>query len=241
MNATIAPETLGQAWDRLRARRPRVHCITNTVVQGFTANVLLAAGAVPSMTTDPDEIGDFVDRADALLVNLGTLDADRRRAIGIALDHAQARALPVVLDPVFIDTAAPRRDFARALLARRIAVIRGNEAEIAALGPVSGSVLAVTAAIDRILGPTGDIRIANGHAYGALVTGMGCALSALTAAMLAAEPDPMLAAAAAFAGFGIAQERAAALSRGPGGFAANLLDALHALDADALARETKLA
>jgi hypothetical protein len=34
--------------ERLRARRPRVHCITNAVAQNLTANVLLAAGAVPS-------------------------------------------------------------------------------------------------------------------------------------------------------------------------------------------------
>ena len=37
-------------------RRPRVHCITNAVAQNFTANVLLAAGAVPSMTIAPKEI-----------------------------------------------------------------------------------------------------------------------------------------------------------------------------------------
>ena len=59
---------------RLRARGPRVHCITNAVAQTFTANTLLAAGAVPSMTLAADEIGAFVARADALLVNLGTFD-----------------------------------------------------------------------------------------------------------------------------------------------------------------------
>ena len=35
---------------RLRTCGPRVHCITNAVAQNFTANVLLAAGCVPSMT-----------------------------------------------------------------------------------------------------------------------------------------------------------------------------------------------
>src|SRR3979411_2352853 len=69
---------------RIRARRPRVHCITNAVAQNFTANMLLAAGAVPSMTIASDEIADFVARADALLVNLGTLDPERRGAIEIA-------------------------------------------------------------------------------------------------------------------------------------------------------------
>ena len=39
---------------RIRARAPRVHCITNTVAQQYTANMLLAAGVVPSMTISPD-------------------------------------------------------------------------------------------------------------------------------------------------------------------------------------------
>src|SRR3981189_1509578 len=73
---------------RIRARRPRVHCITNAVAQNFTANMLLAAGAVPSMTIASDEIADFVARADALLVNLGTLDPERRGAIQIAIAAA---------------------------------------------------------------------------------------------------------------------------------------------------------
>jgi len=83
---------------RIRARRPRVHCITNAVAQNFTANMLLAAGAVPSMTIAPDEIADFVARADALLVNLGTLDPERRGAIDIAIATAGER-VPWILDP----------------------------------------------------------------------------------------------------------------------------------------------
>ncbi len=64
----------------MRERSPRVHCVTNAVAQTFTANVLLAAGAIPSMTISADEIGAFVARADALLINLGTFDAERRDA-----------------------------------------------------------------------------------------------------------------------------------------------------------------
>ncbi len=45
---------------RLRAKSPRVHCITNAVAQNFTANALLAFGAVPSMTLSGEEIGAFV-------------------------------------------------------------------------------------------------------------------------------------------------------------------------------------
>src|SRR5215218_3067793 len=86
---------------RMRKRAPRVHCITNTVAQAFTANVLLAAGAVPSMTIAPEEVGAFVSNSDALLVNLGTFDAERRSAIEVAVGQASGR-IPWILDPVFI-------------------------------------------------------------------------------------------------------------------------------------------
>src|ERR1041384_6258224 len=75
--------------ERVRAQPPRVHCITNSVAQNFTANVLLAAGARPSMTISPEEIGSFVASADALLVNLGTFDAARRQATDTAIKVAE--------------------------------------------------------------------------------------------------------------------------------------------------------
>src|SRR5262245_64241866 len=88
---------------RLRARAPRVHCITNAVVQNFTANVLLAAGCVPSMTIARSEVAAFVTRADALLVNLGTFDAERQQASLAAIAADGKARKPWVLDPVFID------------------------------------------------------------------------------------------------------------------------------------------
>ena len=86
--ADIAADLLA----RIRARRPRVHCITNSVAQQYTANMLLAAGAVPSMTIAPGEIGAFVAGADALLVNLGTFDGERKSAVEAALAHECAPA-----------------------------------------------------------------------------------------------------------------------------------------------------
>jgi hydroxyethylthiazole kinase len=85
------PQMAAAVLARLRARGPRVHCITNAVAQNFTANVLLALGATPSMTLSPEEIGDFVARAGALLVNLGTFARERREAPSIAV-AAPARA-----------------------------------------------------------------------------------------------------------------------------------------------------
>ncbi len=119
--------------ERLRTRKPRVHCITNAVAQNFTANVLLAAGAVPSMTIARTEVAAFAARADALLVNLGTFDAERRAASDLAIVEIRAAGKPFVLDPVLIDRSPPRAAYARGLLSHRPSAVRMNAAEFAAL------------------------------------------------------------------------------------------------------------
>lgn len=224
---------------RVRGRRPRVHCITNTVAQAYTANSLLAMGAVPSMTTAADEIEAFVAGADALLVNLGTLEADRRAVILGAIAAARGAGRPWVLDPVFIERSPGRADFARALLMEGPALVRGNAAEIAVLGQGAGLV-AVTGETDRIGDGRRAATIANGHPWMARVTAMGCAGAAVTAAFLAVEEDRFVAGAAALAVLGIAGEMAAEHSAGPGTFAVAYCDALDRLDAAAIAARLKL-
>ena len=127
------PQAAAGLVGQLQARAPRIHCITNTVAQAYTANMLLAAGCVPSMTLSAEEIGGFVARADALLVNLGTFDPERREATGIAVAAAAEAGRPWVLDPVFVDRSASRAAFARALVGRGPAVLRLNHAEFQAL------------------------------------------------------------------------------------------------------------
>lgn len=41
------PAAAAEVLARIRARSPQVHCITGTVAQSFSANMLLAAGAIP--------------------------------------------------------------------------------------------------------------------------------------------------------------------------------------------------
>ncbi|MBX6328769.1 MAG: hydroxyethylthiazole kinase [Pseudolabrys sp.] len=238
---------------RLAARKPRVHCITNAVAQNFTANALLAAGCVPSMTLSPEEIGAFIAQADALLVNLGTFDAERREAARAAVAAATERAVPWVLDPVFIDRSALRTEFARALLLRGPAVVRLNHAEFAALAgapPTAETarerarrhktVIALSGEVDIVTDGARTAQIANGHALMGRITAMGCAGSALVAAALAVETDAWLAAAAALAVLGIAGEIAGETAQGPGSFAAAFLDALYRLDAATVAARAKV-
>jgi hydroxyethylthiazole kinase len=247
------PHAAAALADALRARGPRVHCITNTVAQAYTANMLLAAGCVPSMTLSAEEIGGFVASADALVANLGTFDAERRAATLTAVEAARDRALPWVLDPVFVDRSAPRAAFARDLLAQGPRVVRLNRAEFAALAGgeatqeqamafarATGVVVALSGAADLVTDGTRALAIHNGHPLMAKVTAMGCAGSALVAACLAREPDAVAAAAAALVMLGVAGEIAAARAAGPGSFAIHIIDALAALDADTLTKRARV-
>jgi len=239
--------------DRIRAQAPRVHCITNSVAQAFTANVLLAAGAIPSMTVAPEEVGEFVAQADAILVNLGTLDALRREAAETAIEIATDEGRPWVLDPAFIDRTAARASFARRLLARNPRAIRMNRQEFATLaGREAAPDALVRFALDTltVVGVTGPVdlvtdgpRLAaldNGHPLMARVTALGCAGSALIAASLAVESDPWAATTAGLAALGVAGEVAAAQARGPGSFQFALIDAVDALDRDTLSARLRI-
>jgi len=240
--------------ERVRTRAPHVHCITNAVAQNFSANMLLSLGAVPSMTVAPDEVGEFAARAEALLVNLGTFDTERRAAAEIAIGSVNDANRPWVLDPVFIERSQPRTAFAKTLAARHPSALRLNRAEFAALAGApwsEGGLRAYAFEADAVLGLTGETdlvtdgarlaRIANGHPLMAKVTAMGCSASAVVAACLAVETDAWLATATALMVFGVAGEIAGARATGPGSFAAAMLDAIYALDGEVLVQEARVA
>lgn len=223
--------------DRVRQACPRVHCLTNTVAQNLTANMLLAFGAVPSMAIHPEEIGAVAQGAGAILVNLGTITAESERAVPTLLAVARAHSIPLVLDPVFVELSPLRRRIAAEALRLPGIVVRGNATEMGALGfelAAANATRVTTGMIDRIESAGTCYEISHGHRLMAQVTGIGCAAGALVAACCAVEADTALAAAAALTAYGIAGEIAAARSRGPGSFAPELIDAVAGLDGAAL-------
>lgn len=249
------PQQAAALLARLRDRDPavRVHAITNAAAQVLTANFLLAAGAVPSLTTAPDEASAFTARANALLVNLGTLDADRRAAIPWAIATARAGGKPWVLDPVFVDASPPRLELARLCLAGQPTILRCNRAEFAVLAGQEATPDAVAAfarSVKAVIALTGPVdwvsdgerlfSIANGHPLMARVTALGCAATALIAALAALEADALAAAVSALLIVGIAGEIAAESARGPGTFQPAFLDAVAALTPDMIRRRARL-
>ena len=225
---------------RVAETRPRVQCLTNTVAQNITANMLLAFGAIPSMAIHVDEVAAMAEGAGAILINIGTINAESELAIPKLLEVARDRGKPLVFDPVFVELSPLRRHIAREVLRLPNLVVRGNATEMAALAfdlaAAEGVTRVTTGKVDRVESGAASLSVAHGHPLMTKVTGVGCAAGALIAACCAVEADPAIAAAAALTAYGIAGEIAAERSRGPGSFAVALVDALAGIDEAVLAQ-----
>jgi hydroxyethylthiazole kinase len=253
----------------LRERKPLVHQITNYVVMNETANATLALGALPVMAHAREEVEEMVGLAGALVLNIGTLSEHWVDAMVAAGGAANARGIPVVLDPVGAGATRYRTDTARRILSVvDVTVLRGNAGEVATLVGLEaevrgvesiaaggdapalareaarrlGVVASVTGAVDHVSDGERVLTVANGDPLLASVTGTGCMSSALTGCFLAAKPgEPLEAAAEALAAFGVAGEDAAAGAKGPGSFHVNLYDALANLDPATLDTRARIA
>lgn len=264
--SVVAPQALGDALGALREHSPLVQCLTNIVAANYTANVLLAAGAVPAMVDNTAEAGAFARVAGGVLVNLGTPYPDTAQAMTGAVVGAEQGGTPWVLDPVAAGALAWRTTLAHELVAQHApTIIRGNASEVLALAGGAGgkgvesvdtaeqavevaaelardhhTVVAVSGEVDHVTDGDRLVRLGNGHPLLTQVTGAGCALGALMAAFAAVDDDPLVAAAAATATFTVAADRAAEQSAGPGTFAAALLDNLASLSPEQLRESVQL-
>ena len=221
----------------VRERSPLVHSITNLVVINFNANVLLAVGASPVMAHAHEEVADMVGIAQALVLNIGTLDPYWIESMRLALVAASKRGIPVVLDPVGAGATRYRNECVEFLLSTALpTVVRGNGSEIMsvagsalqtrgadsstgaddALGAAQAlalrtqGVVCVSGQIDHILDAKRRwARLSNGHEWMTKITGVGCSATALIGAFCAVQPDAWRATVAAMALLGVVGEIAA--------------------------------
>jgi hydroxyethylthiazole kinase len=196
------------------------------------------------------------------VLNIGTLSPPWVEAMVAAGRAANAREIPVVLDPVGAGATRYRTDTTKRILSEvDVTVLRGNQGEVATLVGVAaevrgvesiasaddpaelarvagahlGLVASVTGVVDHVSDGERVLAVANGHELLASVTGTGCMSSAVTGCFLAAKrTSPVEAAAEALAAFGVAAEDAARDAKGPGSFHVNLYDALAGLDPETL-------
>lgn len=256
------PFTLEEATPHIRhlqTTHPLVHCLTNTVVQNFTANVLLAIQASPAMIPAIEEIEDFSRVASALLINVGTIENHSAQSMLLAAKNARTIGLPWVLDPVAIGIVTFRTELVRSLLPFKPTVIRGNPSEILFLRGEQASaqgadsydsslaalpaaqhlarehqaIVAVTGEVDFITNGETTYSVPGGDVRLTRVTGTGCSLSAMAAAFIgsAKTSDHLAAVATACFMMKKAGENAAS-AQGMGSFAVSLLDALSTIGED---------
>ena len=124
----------GSCLENVRNTAPLVHNITNYVTVNDVANVLLACGASPIMSDEPEDVEDIVSICGGLNINIGTLNKRTIEAMLVAGKRANALGHPLLLDPVGAGASALRTGTALSLLnTLRFSVIRGNISEIKTL------------------------------------------------------------------------------------------------------------
>ena len=201
--------------ENVRKNVPLVHNITNYVTVNDVANVILACGGSPIMSDDEDDAPDITSICGGLNINIGTLNKNTIPSMYLAGKRANELGHVVLLDPVGAGASKLRTDTAVGLMRDvKFDVIRGNISEIKTLaygsgstkGAVTfvkklsaetGSIIAVTGAIDLVADSEKCYIIRNGRPEMGKITGTGCQLSGMMTAYVVANPDNKLEAAAA--------------------------------------------
>ncbi len=257
-------------YSTIRKINPLVHHITNVVTVNDCANVTLAVGASPVMATSIKEVEEMVQLANALVINIGTIQADGFKAMVLAAKTANKEKIPVILDPVGVGATSFRKEKAKELLQQvDVAVIRGNASEIDSLiggasktrGVDEGDItltrkeLAVKAAnlfscvvvvsgkVDTVSNGKETIQIENGDIWLKSITGTGCMTASLIGCFVGTTDNHFLASIAGMSLMSLAGERAKGNlqeGEGIGMYKVRLMDEIFNMNGDTWKEEVRL-
>ncbi|MDX2164118.1 MAG: hydroxyethylthiazole kinase [Gammaproteobacteria bacterium] len=241
--------------EKLKSHNPLILNITNMVTMDFIANGLLSLGASPIMSLAEEEMDDLCKISHAVVVNIGTLNAEFINLALSAGQFANQHGKPLIFDPVGVGASLYRTQSAQELLNTiKIDVIRGNASEILALSGLFVVTKGVDSTVESqqaveagkllsqkyncivVISGKADVIIENnnidisdfGSPLMSTVTGMGCLLSSVVAAFRAVESNRFEAAKHAVRFYGQCGEIAAAKSHIPAHFKNYFLEALYA-------------
>ena len=140
------PDFYASLLNEVRKNKPLVHHITNYVTVNDCANITLEIGASPVMADDIGEAADIAGIAQALVLNMGTLNGNTIPSMIAAGKSANAQGIPVVFDPVGAGASKLRNDTAARLISEvKISVLRGNISEIRFIAGLSSETKGVDA------------------------------------------------------------------------------------------------
>ena len=252
---------LKKSFDNVREKHPLVHNITNYVTVNDVANILLACGGSPIMADDSEEVEDITSICQGLNINIGTLNKNTIPSMFLAGKKANALGHVVLLDPVGAGASGLRTKTANEIraLIEGTGNTKGVDADLAdavtednldetikklkAFSKVTGSVIAVTGAIDLVADAEKCYVIRNGRPEMGAITGTGCQLSGMMTAFLCANIEqPLEAAAAAVCAMGIAGEIGFEhLGEGEGNstYRNRIIDAIYHMDGNTLEERAK--
>lgn len=137
---------LGICIDNVRKSTPLVHNITNYVTVNDVANVILASGASPIMSDEPEDVEDITSICGGLNINIGTLNKKSIEGMFVAGAKAKELGHKILLDPVGAGASKLRTETAVKIMDEiKPDVIRGNISEIKTLALGSGTTKGVDA------------------------------------------------------------------------------------------------
>ena len=214
-----------------------------------------------------EEVAEMTGIVGALVLNIGTLNHVQIESMIAAGRKANELEIPIILDPVGAGATRFRTETARRLLDKlEITILKGNAGEIGVLAgadakvrgvdsagltgdpvtiakefaSVAGLTVVLSGAADIVTDGKRVLLVDNGHPMMGGISGTGCMAASVTGVYAAEVKDPVLAAAAALATFGIAGERAAVGARGPYSFKVALFDELAGLTPAVLQSAAKI-
>lgn len=249
-------EQLKEAFEALHNKRALIHHITNYVTVNDCANVVLAIGASPIMADELSEVEEMVGICDALVLNIGTANERTIASMLKAGKAANAKGIPVVLDPVGVGaTMFRRQSVAKLMDTISFSIIRGNMAEIKTIAGLEaksagvdsleeesdgakialnlakklGCVIAITGKIDVVSDGTLCYTLQNGDMALTQVTGTGCMSTSLIGSFIGASNNAFASALAGILTMSISGELAEK-SKGIGSFHTSLINRIGQMD-----------
>ncbi|MFN3384826.1 MAG: hydroxyethylthiazole kinase [Archaeoglobaceae archaeon] len=241
---------------KLRKRRPLIHHIMNFVVMTDSANATLALGASPIMAHAVEELEDLALIADAIYINIGTLDRIWIESMLQLAKIAEKYSKPLLLDPVGAGASRLRTETSKKILETgSVSVVKGNAGEMMSLVGLGGLVKGVDSLVEETFEPLGKLSeeydvvamatgkidyvagkgklasVEGGSELFKYTTGTGCMLGSVLASFVAINTDHFSASLEASLVFKIAGEVAEMKSgRNPATFRLELINALHNLE-----------
>lgn len=253
--------------DKVKEGNPLVVHYTNEVTINDCANVTLALGASPLMSYSYEEVEEVVSIADAVVINIGTMNSDRLDLFIKAGKAANKFNKPVILDPVGVFATKTRTEFTNKLLNEiKFTVVKGNAAEIKFIGgfDVKGKgvdsfndeediteivkkaaqklecVVVATGITDYVSNGEEVIKIENGTSKLKGITGTGCMTGSLIGSYLGISDNSLEAATMGVLSMALAGELADKNNISIGSFKVELMNQIYELNSEKFLAYAKL-